>query len=277
MEREQNREAEPTQSVATGARFGKAQSAIPPRGRRPRDRRRPIHRRHRAARAGARRVRARRASPMPTSSSVDTSSRSWNAGRSRRHHRPGSGRRRHRPHSSGRHLYGARWPADVLRPACRSWLRPGSATSASRSRSLSPRPSAQALDAAEAVAVEYRQLAAVSDVDARDGAGCAATLAGSARQHRARLGGRRRCGGRCSLCPRRSCRARAAARYAASAERHGAARGARHLRFAARSTTPSLRPPRASRWCARSWPKPCSRCRPRRSGFSPTMSAAASA
>ena len=59
---------------------------------------------------------------------------------------------------------------------------------------------AQALDAAEAVTVEYRQLPAVSDVTRAMAAGRAANLARGTRQHRPRLGRRRRRRRRCSLC-----------------------------------------------------------------------------
>ena len=95
----------------------------------------------------------------------------------------------------------------------------------------------QALDAAEAVEVEFDPLAAAPDVERAMAQDAPAIWPERAGQHRARLGGRRCGGGRCSVRPRRARRAGAADRYASCAERDGAARRHRELRRAKRSAT----------------------------------------
>ena len=82
---------------------------------------------------------------------------------SRRHHRPGIGS----PPASAPFL---RWPSlrggtasPCSQPACRSWPRPRALRRRAGGRRCR-RDVAQALDAAEAVVVDYRQLPAVSDV-----------------------------------------------------------------------------------------------------------------
>ena len=107
-----------------------------------------------------------------------------------------------------------------------------------RSPSLSPRRWQQAQDAAEAVNGRVSAAPGRHRRRARDGAGRTADVGRRPRQHRARLGGRRRRSRRCGVRPRCACRARAAARHAAGAERHGAARRPRDLRRPSRSATP---------------------------------------
>ena len=162
--------------------------------------------------------------------SVDTSAAAGNARRARRHHRPGARRRRHRPHSAAwRSLRGA-MVSPCSPPGCRRWLRPRPlrrrAGRARRRRDRRLRRSTRP----KRWRSSTTSFAAVCDV-ARAMAQDAPQLWPEAcRQHRARLGGRRRRRRRCGLRARCSCRARASARHAACAERHGAARCARNLR-----------------------------------------------
>ena len=179
-------EAPPSASAAAGLRFGKAQSRLAPGGCAPRHRRRTVHRRLGRCRAGACRfvrstfghadivsVDTAAAAGMPGVLAVITGQDLVDAG-------IGpipplaifTGR-------DGQPMFSASMPV-LAATRVRYVGEPVALVVAETA--------AQALDAAEAVTVEYRSAPRRRDVDARDGAGRAANLAGGRRQHRRSTG-----------------------------------------------------------------------------------------